>query len=153
MIPCAVFDIDDTLADARWRDNLLPPQGLWTDPNAWHRYHLASRNDQPILENITLLRTLRKAGSKIVLSTSRPLRWMALTEAWLQTNGCSLDNIFLMLMRSNDDLSPTAQLKVGHVGSLALKGLRVDYVFDDHPEVCAALSSLGFNVMQVRRKS
>src|SRR5262245_51911183 len=126
----ALIDIDHTLSNATWRDDML---GV----TSWDAYHAEAMHDKPITEMIELVRALHAANWDLFGLTSRPEKFHALTMDWLIRQDVPLLGL---LMRPNDCFLPAPESKV-KVFQATFAGI-VDYsnfvIFDDRDDVCAA---------------
>lgn len=137
-----VIDIDNTLADATWREGLIQEEG-------WDAFHAAGKDDQPIKAMAKLMDALCGATqiTEIVALTARPNKYRAQTIQWLVSNNIYVDDV---VMRPDDDYSPSKELKI----KLAKEYFKdcwdqVGLVIDDHEEVCAAFRAEGITCLQV----
>ncbi len=139
-----LVDIDHTLSDAFWRDE------MYADPLvSYDAYFAAAKDDKPLEDTIQLMNTLARAYNYIIL-TARPEKWRQLTMQWLVAHGVNADEV---LMRPEGCFDPTPEMKV----NLALerfggeKGLleHVAMVLDNREDVIAAFSELGITAMQI----
>lgn len=103
----AIFDLDGCLADDRRRRPLLPAHGV-SDPD-YDAYH-ADCGDDPVI-NADVVRGHQKAGHHLLFITARPEKYSNDTLAWLHAKFYPLDQ-FSLLMRPNDDHTPSPTLKV-----------------------------------------
>jgi phosphoglycolate phosphatase-like HAD superfamily hydrolase len=132
-----ITDIDGTLAQSSWRDNLK---------GNWEEYHAASKDDQPNKAMVELLNELSE-GIRIVCITTRPERWRGLTNKWLIRHWIKIPE---MIMRPNDDFRPSPALKaaLAETYHLCSKDQKV-LAFDDRADVRAAYRALGFFTVEL----
>ena len=131
-------DMDDTLADARWRSE------YWGD---WDKFYALSINDKQIEPICNMVRFL-SSSFKVIILTAREERYREITQQWLDKNGIWVHS---MIMRPNDtDHISSPQLKpmlcALHLGELWRK--KVDLVIDDREDVLTAFRSLGIMTLQ-----
>lgn len=133
-----IVDIDHTLSDASWRDHLIPN---------WDSYHSSLYLDEPIREMVSLCKALKEAGWFLVAVTARPDKWRTQTEMWCAKHGLYFNRL---LMRPDDDTSPSAQLKLDLVrknfGELTIEEV---IIMDDHDEVVSTFAALNYTVLKV----
>lgn len=129
-----VTDIDDVIADASWRKELLPN---------WDEYHAASIQDPPHQHIIDLINMLYDSGAAIVALTGRPEKWRHITNSWLLAHDVSIEKVW---MRPADDFMTSPQFKLAK-----LKGadIQPDLILEDRDDVVVALRGAGYNVLQV----
>jgi hypothetical protein len=132
-----ITDIDGTLAQSSWRDNLK---------ENWEEYHAASKDDKINVPMAALLNELSEF-CRIVCITTRPERWRKLTNQWLIRHWVRIPEL---IMRPNDDFRPSPALKVAlaeayHLSSKDQKVL----AFDDRADVRAAYRALGFFTVEL----
>jgi len=141
MILCV--DIDGTLADNRWRKDRA-------DTNL-DAYFKALVDDPPIPVMISLVKALHQQGHYIVVVTSRPEKYRALTRGWLVQHDVVID---LLCMRPNGDTRPSAEVKQDMI-----KGVLWTYqhlpdtarrilIIDDKTSVIDKFKTLGYNTSQ-----
>lgn len=137
-----IIDVDHTISDAAWRDNLIG--GPWDD------YHTASATDQPIDEIAQMLQMIGR-GFFVVGCTARPEKWRGLTMQWLTKHGIQMDEL---LMRPDDDYRPAPVVKV----DLCKRRFgmawphEIAFVMDDRDDVAAAFKAEGITVLQVHAR-
>jgi hypothetical protein len=139
--PRAVLvDIDHTLSDAFWRDELI---------GTWDAYHEASSGDLPLLPVIGLINSLHLCRYTIVGITARPEKWRQLTLNWLVRWGA---HVHELLMRPDDAFHPSPEIKL----ELARKRFPdfndIAFLLEDRDDVCAAFREAGVTVLQVFSK-
>lgn len=94
--PCAIFDVDGTLADVSpYRHHLADPRNKRYD-----LFHYEGARAEPHGPVVELARTLHAAGITIVVVTARMEMWRSQTEAWLRVNEVPYE---LMYMRPDGD--------------------------------------------------
>ena len=130
-----LVDLDDTLADARWREP------LWGN---WEEFYKEAHLDLPILPVVRMVRAMAGSGLRIVIVTAREERWRPLTVAWLVAQGIYAQEV---RMRPEGDFSPSPELKVRMVEDLLEAGL-VELVIDDREDVLQAFRALGIPTLR-----
>ncbi len=139
-----LIDIDHTVSDAFWRDE------MYADPLvSFDDYYAASKDDVPLLDTIRLMNTLARDFNFISL-TARPEKWRQITMQWLLEHHVMADEV---LMRPDGNFDPSPKVKV----ELAMerfggeKGMReqVAMVLDNREDVVMAFSALGITAMQI----
>lgn len=137
-----LVDIDHTLSNAFWRDDMI------TKGDSWDSYHAASFMDQPIKEMVALIKTFRWAGYDVIAITSRPEKWRSLTNQWFLKHQIPIERI---LMRPDDDYQQAPELKL----ELAKPFLKeTALLIEDRDDVCATFREAGILVLQCHaRKS
>lgn len=136
-----ITDLDGTLARSAWRDNLKPD---------WDAYHLASMDDDPVLENIALVNSLHAANWETVCVTTRPEKWRQVTTEWLFKHDVRLNFIF---MRADDDYGKSPETKLVLIDSLVKANPKsIILAIDDREDVVAAYRSVGISAMRVLPK-
>lgn len=136
-----LVDLDHTLSDAHWRDNLL---------GNWDRYHRASVDDDPIAEVVALLWAFRTMNWRIMILTARPSKYRALTEAWLRDNNVPFDEI---LMRDDEGFHPSDEMKWKLVNARFNDiWAHQIIVMDDRTDVSRKFSENGITVLQVHAR-
>jgi hypothetical protein len=132
-----ITDIDGTLAQSSWRDNLK---------GNWEEYHAASKDDKINAPMVALLNELSDF-CRIVCITTRPERWRKLTNQWLFRYRVKIPEL---IMRPNDDFRPSPVLKVALAEAYHLVKINQPVIaFDDRADVCAAYRTLGFFTVQM----
>ncbi len=138
-----VFDLDDTLADGSHRSHLIPVESLRGTASNWDRFSLACENDQPITPNIHLLVALSH-HYRIFILTSRGDVAYAETVSWLGRHNIPYDRL---LMRGEREHRPPAAIKLDWLNSIGPDSVLC--AFDDNPQVCNAIRSIGITCHQV----
>ena len=141
-----LIDLDHTLSNAFWRDNLIPIGG--GDPfHNWDEYHEQGKYDMPLEDMVELAAALRLAGYFLIGLTTRPEKWRQATLGWLETAGIELP---VLLMRPDKNFVPTASLKVSLAKEYLGENLKdtVAFVIDDRDDVCSVFRAEGVTVLQ-----
>lgn len=138
--PHAIFDLDGTISDDRWRRHKV----RWDKENPDARYlayHRAGPDDEPI--NLHLVREEFEKDRVIIFLTARPQWCWATTEAWLKKH---LPDIpFQLFMRGENDHRPSTELKLAKFKSWA-KRVDIAIAYEDREDVAEVLRAEGFNV-------
>lgn len=134
-------DVDHTIADAFWRDELIG------GPGGWDAYHSASINDLPLNEMVMMISALRNSGMYIVGLTARPEKWRKLTLDWMIKHGVQFDEL---IMRPDDNYDKAHELKI----KLAQERFpdlanEVAFLIDDQEDIITAFKGLGVPALQV----
>lgn len=134
-------DIDHTISDAYWRDDMIGGDG------GWDAYHAAGERDAPLTDTIAMLNALVAAGYVAVGLTARPEKWRSQTQGWLVRNGVYMTHL---LMRPERCFLPSPKVKLQEIAA-AFPNFRdeVFLVMDDRDDVCAAFRGEGLTVHQV----
>ena len=133
-----LVDIDNTISDARWRDPWL---------GDWERYYLEGSYDCPVLPIIRMVNSLSLCGDTIIHLTGRPERWRELTLRWMVRHEVRTDGL---IMRPDDDFSPTAELKIRLARDLFgedLPGAGVGLMIDDVERVLEPFRVAGVSTL------
>ena len=138
-----ILDIDHTVSDAAWRDDMIGAAGF-----TWDDYHKEAPKDKPIEEMVRLVYCLRHEFH-IIAVTARPEKWRGITMAWLVNQGVMFHEL---IMRPDKDYSSAAALKVKLVKERIGDDLRsqVAFVLDDRDDVMAAFRAEGVTCLQVQ---
>lgn len=136
--PYAVLDIDATLSDVRHRLHYLRRR-----PKRWEAFFAGAGADQPLPEGLGVAETLAE-DHEIVYLTGRPERIRRVTERWLDWYGLPPGRL---LMRRDDDRSPSAVMKLRRLRRLAAERT-VAVLVDDDIAVCTAAEQAGFTVLR-----
>jgi phosphoglycolate phosphatase-like HAD superfamily hydrolase len=135
-----LLDLDDTLADAAWRETLK---------DDWDFYHSQSPHDKPVAEVLATVRALFFAGWRIHVITARPERFREITLRWLIRYSVPVERV---LMRSDNDKRRSPDVKLDLVlnnfPGVARKSM---IAFDDREDVCQAYRSAGIIAFQIYR--
>ena len=138
-----VFDLDNTLADHRHREYLIPRPDMMGYASNWDRFSLACEKDTPIMANIALLVALSR-HYRIFILTSRGEVAYAETAAWLSRFQIPYDRL---IMRGEKEHRPPAEVKRDWIRNIGTENILC--AFDDNPDVCAAIRSMGVTCHQV----
>lgn len=130
----AVVDIDGVVADVRHRLHHIAGR-----PKDWHAFFGAAYRDPPHAEGLEVVRTLA-VDHEIVYVTGRPERLRRVTGEWLARHGIGGHRL---IMRSDRDRRPAAQVKLQVVRDLSRRG-EVAVIVDDDAQVLRTLGDAGF---------
>lgn len=124
-----VFDLDGTLSSAEWRRPIAESHRIG--------FFQLLRYDAPAPKTLSLLRTYVGAA-EIVLLSSRPSWFDALTREWLSVNRIPFSRLILR----RDDAVTQVDFKVTEIRELQA-AFTIVCVFDDNAEVISAVRNLG----------
>lgn len=124
-----IVDIDGVVADSRHRNHHLEVEHE-RDVD-WRAWEQDIPFDTPIAPMVDLVDALRKAGKRIVFSTSRNSTCYEATFDWLHFNKVGQLGE-LVLMRRDGDIRPSAEVKREHVQGLRNAGWTPVLAIDDH---------------------
>lgn len=131
------FDIDGVLADARHREHHLAAR-----PKDWEAFFAAAAADEVIDAGRAALQAACTQGA-VVLVSGRPERLRSVTLKWLHDHGFGPLDLFL---RRDEDRRPAAMVKSEILTALGGPEF-IDRVYDDDPQVIAALLRQGYEVV------
>jgi hypothetical protein len=136
-----ITDIDHTVSDSFWRDEMIGNLG-------WDEYYEAGAKDSPLAEMVRLLSAMahHEEGHLVVAVTARPRKWYHATMRWMVTHKIPVDEI---LMRPDDDHRPTPLVKVDLIRARFPDLSEVLFCLEDRDDCVAAMRSLGLTVLQV----
>lgn len=138
-----LVDIDHTISDAAWRDDML-------NNRDFDAYHLAGKEDAPIQEMVELVNALADSGATIIGCTARPEKWRTQTMQWMVKHQVCMDEI---LMRDYNTFAPAAETKIGllqkRFGPMLeqLQGKHVLFI-DDNEKVIETMRAAGITALQ-----
>lgn len=144
MYMIVLVDIDHTLSDAAWRDDMLHNRDF-------DAYHLAGKDDAPIQEMVELVNALADSGAKIIGCTARPEKWRTQTMQWMIKWNVQMDEI---LMREYNTFQPASETKVGLLKARFGEDLEkiptgsAVLFIDDNDKVIEAVRALGITALQ-----
>jgi phosphoglycolate phosphatase-like HAD superfamily hydrolase len=136
--PCAVVDLDGTVADVRHRLRFLERR-----PKDWAGFFAAADDDPVLPEGRAVVARLVAEEHEIVWLTGRPERCRTATVAWLGRHGLPAGPLH---MRRDDDRRPARFTKVAVLRQLA-RTRSVAVVVDDDVLVVQAVRAAGFPVL------
>ncbi|WP_336320024.1 hypothetical protein [Streptomyces lavendofoliae] len=138
--PLAVFDLDNTLSDARHRQPFLERR-----PRDWAAFFAAAPQDPPLARGVEMC--LEAAGEcDVVYLTGRPERCRRDTVAWLAAQGLPDGPLH---MRRDQDRRPARVTKLEVLRRLSA-GREVRMLVDDDELVCDAAERAGYRVVRAR---
>lgn len=145
------FDLDGVLIDVKdYAEKYLVNRDHWplSDKKNWKAYFACTLEFPPIEPMVEFVRTFisGQGNHTICFITGRPESNRELTEIWLRSHvfrGLPRCNS-LLLMRDNGDTRSSAEVKLDR-----LRGLKVDLLFDDDPNVIEAALKEGYTAVQV----
>jgi hypothetical protein len=135
--PLAVIDIDGVLADVRHRVPYLERH-----PADWRRFFSAARHDTLLEQGHEVVLSLAEV-CEIVYLSGRPEFIRDDTQEWLDHHALPTGELHL---RPRGDFRPARVFKVDVLRRLARRA-PVSVVVDDDPEVLAAVTTAGFDVL------
>ena len=139
----AIFDIDGTVADDRWRRNLID-YNTTDRVKRYERYHCAAAADEPI--NRHLLEKHVLAGNNILFATSRPINYYEATSRWVRWAFSNTPH--MLVMRALQDARPSPEVKLMMVQSIA-EEYDIVQIYEDREDVCSVLRQEGYPVTYV----
>ncbi len=133
MIPCAIFDIDGTLADASHRLHLLPKGNREKDgiTPSWEAFFAAAVDDVPIPAVRELCNIVAHA-MPVFLVTGRPEKDRELTQTWLEKHGIRYAALF---MRPDGDRRPDTEVKFEEFQRIVDMGYTPAFAVEDRLSV------------------
>jgi hypothetical protein len=137
--PHAIFDIDGTVADDRWRRDKV----RWDkeDPDdRYAAYHMASPKDKMINGHLV---DNKAQHLSIIFLTARPEHRRTDTHAWLTKHFPGIP--FQLFMRGHNDHRPSTELKLAYFLAWA-KRIDIVVAYEDRVDVTEVLRAEGFNV-------
>lgn len=139
-----LVDIDHTLSDAAWRDDMIAS-------GDWDAYHAAGKDDVPIQEMVELVNGMADSGALIIGATARPDKWRTQTMNWMLKYNVCMDEV---LMRHDNNYRPSGDMKVellkqrfGENLEKIPTGSAVIFI-DDNEKVIEAVRALGITALQ-----
>lgn len=135
-----IFDIDGTLADNSHRRHYISGR----EPD-WESFNGESSNDSPNIPVVTLLRMMKDAGYRIILSTGRFEKDRNRTEKWLEDNAIFYHDLF---MRPDGDHRPDYEVKEDMLRELQIGRENILFVVDDRSSVVEMWRRNGLTVLQ-----
>jgi len=141
--PHAIFDLDGTISDDRWRRDKV----RWDEEDPDRRYsgyHRYLGDDKPI--NLDLVQKEFDRDRVIIFCTARPDYCRKHTEEWIKKH--IPDIPFQLFMRGKDNHQPSTELKLAKFKSWA-KRIDIAIAYEDRADVAEVLIAEGFNVVLV----
>lgn len=145
MLKIVLFDIDHTISNSAWRDNLMS--------EGWDIYHSELSKDKPFQNMVDLITILSESQFTPIGFTMRPEKWRSATNAWMYKHGVNLSHI---LMRASDDWSPANTTKMTMIREQFTDEQRaaIQFIVDDRDDVCEMFTrEFGISSLQVRHGS
>jgi hypothetical protein len=133
-----LVDVDNTISDARWRDPWL---------GNWELFYSQGAYDVPVLPVLRMVNAMSLCGDTIIHLTGRPERWRGLTLDWMIRHKVRTDGL---IMRPDDDYSPTAELKIALARKLFGEDLPeagVGLMIDDMEKVLEKFREAGVDTL------
>lgn len=134
-IPCAVFDLDSTVADTfhrQWMVEEITTKPKFPGQKTWDDYSMECAKDTPMAGTVTLMRLLSaEAGLLIFIVTGRSSRAKTITRHWLLQNHIPCD---ALLMRPEGDRTPNGEYKVAMIEKMRSLGYEPVIAFEDWAE-------------------
>lgn len=129
----AIFDLDNTVAQSKWRDVLKPPNGSWDE------YHAACIDDKPNLEVIDMIKMLHTIGYAPIGMTRRSEKHREITNRWMIKHDVSLTHFFMAADRESRSI---VDVKLAMIEDHFYESQRRDIAFyiDDDDATCAAMT-------------
>ncbi|MEX0597520.1 MAG: polynucleotide kinase [Candidatus Paceibacterota bacterium] len=142
-IPCAIFDIDGTLA-------LIEHRRHWvtSKPKNWGAFNSQMHLDTPNQPIINIARKLFNSGMIVNVASGREGTPTSrkVTEKWLEENGISYANLW---MRQAGDFRRDDIVKEEILDNILASGFYPEIIFDDRDQVVAMWRRRGFVCCQV----
>ncbi len=141
-----IVDLDHTIRDAAWRDEMIGGEG------GWDAYHMECINDKPATDIIELVNALHKSGFIIIGCTACNEKWRQLNLKYLMQYGVRMDEL---LMRPEDDFSSAGESKEKLLKERFGDNLceSILAVIDDNDNVRDMCKSHGLTVLQVHGRN
>lgn len=142
-----LLDIDHTISDAAWRDEMMAS-------GDWEAYHLAGREDKPVAEISELIKTLSTSDYEtwqIICVTARPEKWRTQTMQWFIRHRIPVDEILMRpdLAFRSAFIIKTELLKTRFGENLEeLHGCHV-LAIDDNEKAIEAFRGLGITTLHI----
>lgn len=145
-----LVDIDHTVADAFWRDHIIPSLVLREKEgeSAWDQYHEAADRDLPNKNVLLLLQRLYTSGYELMGLTARPEKWRAQTMRWCARHGVPLGGL-LMRPEGNFDPSPLCKATMALNRFQMPLSDKIAFVLEDRLDVANEFRNLEVVVLQV----
>jgi len=137
-----IFDVDGTLANCEHRLRFITER-----PKRWKEFFAEQENDALIEPIATLFRSLRSAGTNIIVLTARPGEYRAETERWLLSH--DLGGYSRLIMREAGDRRNDQYVKKDVLDRLRAEGYEIVFAVEDRARVCAMWRENGVTCLQV----
>jgi hypothetical protein len=139
-----IIDLDSTISDDRWRQHHIDIT-IDNPMQRYHNYHLLAGFDD--IANEQLFRPV--APGKLIITTSRPEFYAAITFEWLNRHNIK----GIVLFRPTKCTWSSSALKQEQINTLRLRfGIKpedIEVAYDDRHEVCAMYKKNKINAIQV----
>jgi hypothetical protein len=132
-----IVDIDHTVSDAEWRDQLI---------GRWDEYYREQDYDRPIQFVKNLVCACYAAGAEIIAVTARPVKYLQATIRWMTQHDLPVETV---LMRPDDDHRSSPEVKCWIIRENFPDLSRIEFVLEDRDDCVAAYRQMGLNVLQV----
>lgn len=146
-----LIDIDHTISDAFWRDDLIKRS---RDSGDWEEYHSRGKEDKPLQDMIDIIELLRLGAChhdveiELWAISARPSKWMKQTSNWFMQHRVLVDQI---LMRPEDAFKPAPQIKMDLCKEHGILD-RILCIFDDREDVIEAFKGIGVTAFHVHAR-
>jgi phosphoglycolate phosphatase-like HAD superfamily hydrolase len=137
-----IFDLDGTLAIIDHRRHLV--ENRRASDEDWRAFFAGCVDDLPNTPVITVLRSLKSAGFRIIIFSGRSDEVRPQTEAWLNQHQIPYDRL---VMRKEGDRTPDEKLKRNWLRGLDKS--QILCVFDDRDQVVQMWRDEGLSCFQV----
>jgi len=137
-----LVDIDHTLSDAFWRDQML----IGDHTTDWDAYHEASKDDKPLVMLRDIINGL--VTYDVVVITGRSEKYRKLTLEWLVKHDFKVDEL---LMRPDNDFTPSPELKIKLAQNRLGDNLseHVAFIIENRLDVIQAFLDKGVPAIQI----
>lgn len=143
----ALFDLDGCISDDGWRRARLPENA--TEPEEYSYYHEGLGGDEAMNRDLVLSELSK--GHRIVFITARPMVYSKQTRHWIENHFPALGDSYCLLMREDDDLRPSPELKKHLMETNDIEPEEVAIAFDDRKDVVEMYRSLGIRGFILRK--
>lgn len=148
MTPLYIFDLDDTLRDAKHRHHLVEGADKQGDSAAWNAFYMAAEFDPPIQSIVRLFNSLLYSGADIILMTGSSDIARQITVDWLLKHTAYRDE--LLMMRPHTSRTPDLEIKKSWYKAMSdADRARLVCVFEDRQRVVDMWRSIGVTCCQV----
>lgn len=137
-----LFDLDGTLCDTRSVEYLVTGE----EPD-YHAFHSAAMDCPVNPAVVEAMQGARKAGSAVIVLSSREFIWRDLTLNWLDRHGIEYDGLYL---RYSSDFRPAATVKAELLGHVREDGFDPVEAWEDADDILALWRDEGMLVHDAR---
>lgn len=143
-----LFDVDHTISDAFWRDDMIKKS---RDSGDWDEYHSRGKEDKPLEDIKWLIHLLYNGiddtGSDIELwaITARPEKYRKQTMDWFVKHKIKIGTL---LMRPEDVFKRAPDIKIDLCKEHGILD-NILCILDDREDVVEAFRALGITAFQV----